>query len=346
MEQQIAFCTAEDGVRIAYATYDAAAGPPLFVLPDIVGQEALWEHPEGRMLLEELARGRRLITYDARFTGASEHRGDNTSLACWVRDIDAVVRHLALERVALFSLGGISSPLILMYAKEHPDRVSAMAMWGAMYKKPRASDADIETFSRMWKWNARALSTIYFPNGPLETQKWFSRAIARAQFHETFGEIMRQEWDMTPSLPQVATPALILHRTHVKSADPAWSRDAARLLPHARLALFAGDADHPVQDHAQYMDTLLAFFDEHARPSPAQSSRAVNASAVLTDRETEVLCLLAGGRTAREIAHALGISPSTAQRHIANIYATIGARGRVDAATYALARGLVSPRVD
>jgi DNA-binding CsgD family transcriptional regulator len=57
-----------------------------------------------------------------------------------------------------------------------------------------------------------------------------------------------------------------------------------------------------------------------------------------------VLSLLAGGRTGREIAEALGISLSTAQRHIANIYGKIGARGRVDAAAYALARGLVTPR--
>ena len=245
MEQQISFCTTEDGVRIAYATY-GGDGPTLFVLPDIVGQESVWKHPDGRALLQDLARGRRLITYDARFTGASERGGEHTSLDCWVRDIVAVVDHLALERVSLFSLGGITSPLILLYAAAHPKRVSAMAMWGAMYRKPRAKAADIETFSRMWSWNAPALATIYFPNGPLEMQHWFSRVIARTQFHETFGQIMAQEWDMSDVLPMVTTPTLILQREQVKSADPNWSREAARLMPHARLALLEGDADHPL----------------------------------------------------------------------------------------------------
>ena len=68
------------------------------------------------------------------------------------------------------------------------------------------------------------------------------------------------------------------------------------------------------------------------------------ARAALTTRETEVLSLLAGGRTGKEIAAELGVGLSTVQRHIANIYTKIGARGRVDAAAYALERGLARPR--
>ncbi len=341
MDQQIAFCTAEDGVRIAYATY-GGDGPPLFVLPDIVGQVALWNHPDGRALLEALARRRCLITYDARFTGASERAGEHSSLACWVRDIAAVVDHLRLDRVSMFSLGGITSPLVLMYAAANPDRVAAMALWGVMFRKPQATSEQIEFFSRGWSWNARALATVYFPNGPLETQKWFSRTIAHAQFHDTFGEIMSQQWDLSETLTRTTTPALILQRAKVKASNPEWSRDAARLLPNARLLQLEGDADHPIHDHLDYVDALNAFLDEHApaRTQPAAGSNAPS----LTDRESEVLSLLAGGRTGREIAEALGISLSTAQRHIANIYGKIGARGRVDAAAYALARGLVTPR--
>jgi DNA-binding CsgD family transcriptional regulator len=35
----------------------------------------------------------------------------------------------------------------------------------------------------------------------------------------------------------------------------------------------------------------------------------------------------------------------TVQRHIANIYSKIGARGRADATAYAIRRGLSSPRL-
>jgi DNA-binding CsgD family transcriptional regulator len=62
----------------------------------------------------------------------------------------------------------------------------------------------------------------------------------------------------------------------------------------------------------------------------------------VTRRESEVLRLLAAGHTNKEIASELSLSVATVERHIANIYAKIGARGRADATTYAIARGLVS----
>jgi adenylate cyclase len=69
-------------------------------------------------------------------------------------------------------------------------------------------------------------------------------------------------------------------------------------------------------------------------------------SVSLTARETEVLGLLASGRSGKEIATELSVSLSTVQRHIANIYAKIGVRGRVEAAAYAIERRLVRPRND
>ncbi len=63
----------------------------------------------------------------------------------------------------------------------------------------------------------------------------------------------------------------------------------------------------------------------------------------LTTREAEVLRLLAGGKTNKEIAEELVLSVSTVERHVANIYAKIGARGRVEATVYALRRGISEP---
>jgi DNA-binding NarL/FixJ family response regulator len=61
----------------------------------------------------------------------------------------------------------------------------------------------------------------------------------------------------------------------------------------------------------------------------------------LTSREIEVLQLIASGRTSKDIATELVLSVATVQRHVANIYTKIGARGRADAAAYALRRGLL-----
>ena len=96
----------------------------------------------------------------------------------------------------------------------------------------------------------------------------------------------------------------------------------------------------------------LKGFDEPVRLhrvewSESQAGRppvSKEAASTLTARETEVLSLLAGGYSGKEIAVELTLSLSTVQRHIANIYAKIGARGRVEAAAYAIERGLVRPR--
>jgi DNA-binding CsgD family transcriptional regulator len=61
----------------------------------------------------------------------------------------------------------------------------------------------------------------------------------------------------------------------------------------------------------------------------------------LTQRELEVLQAIAAGKSNREIAQELVLSVRTVERHITNIYTKISARGRADATSYALSRGLV-----
>jgi DNA-binding NarL/FixJ family response regulator len=55
----------------------------------------------------------------------------------------------------------------------------------------------------------------------------------------------------------------------------------------------------------------------------------------LTDREREILVLLAAGRSNPQIAEALFISPKTASVHVSNILAKLGVDGRVEAAAVA-----------
>ncbi len=58
----------------------------------------------------------------------------------------------------------------------------------------------------------------------------------------------------------------------------------------------------------------------------------------LTERQWEVLQLLAQGKTNREIAQALVLSERTVQRHIADIYSKIGARNRSEATAFAMSQ--------
>jgi DNA-binding CsgD family transcriptional regulator len=82
-----------------------------------------------------------------------------------------------------------------------------------------------------------------------------------------------------------------------------------------------------------------------APPTPAAAPAAGTPSAAaqllgLTPREAEVLALVAAGRSNREIAQALFISPKTVGVHVSNLLAKLGAAGRVEAAAIAHRLGL------
>jgi HD-GYP domain-containing protein (c-di-GMP phosphodiesterase class II) len=73
----------------------------------------------------------------------------------------------------------------------------------------------------------------------------------------------------------------------------------------------------------------------------APDRRRMSWPAGLTDREVDVLRLLAGGSTNREIAAELVISPRTAEHHVQHIYTKIGGSTRAAAALFAMEHGLV-----
>jgi DNA-binding CsgD family transcriptional regulator len=63
----------------------------------------------------------------------------------------------------------------------------------------------------------------------------------------------------------------------------------------------------------------------------------------LSRREAQVLSVLAAGKTNRELASELGISPKTVARHLSNIFAKIGVSSRAAAAVFAVEHGLTRP---
>jgi ATP/maltotriose-dependent transcriptional regulator MalT len=61
----------------------------------------------------------------------------------------------------------------------------------------------------------------------------------------------------------------------------------------------------------------------------------------LTDRECEVLRLVASGMTNRDVATALTVSPHTVGRHVQNIFTKLGVSSRAAATAYAYEHGIV-----
>lgn len=70
--------------------------------------------------------------------------------------------------------------------------------------------------------------------------------------------------------------------------------------------------------------------------------RAPESPEALTERETDVLRLLAEGKANKEIAQALGIGEKTVKTHVSNILAKLGVQSRTQAALHAARIGMVS----
>jgi DNA-binding CsgD family transcriptional regulator len=84
----------------------------------------------------------------------------------------------------------------------------------------------------------------------------------------------------------------------------------------------------------------LALVPSASGAAPAADAPTPAEQLGLTQREAEVLALLAAGRSNRQIAQELFISPKTAGVHVSNILAKLGVAGRVEAAAIAHRLGL------
>lgn len=344
MEPQIEYARTSDGVRIATMAF--GAGPPL-----LTSSTPPWSHvemetriPAVGAFLRALAERHRVIRYDCRGTGLSDRKPLDFSLDAQVRDMEAVADYYGLDRFAIYgSIGG--GPASIAYAARHPERVSHLILWGVI-----ANSAFYAKFLRpfgavlreQWEQFIDTFANLAFGWADSDTGEQYARLTREAITQEGMLRLVEQmeTTDVSVEARSVTVPTMVMVRREVKFGLVEESRALAGLIPGARLLLLDGGAPAPfLGDVAAVVDAFFEFLATEREPrTPPRAP-----SAPLTGRETEVLRLLAGGSTSKEIAAKLSISVSTAQRHIANIYAKVGARGRVEAAAYAFAQGLLSP---
>jgi DNA-binding NarL/FixJ family response regulator len=109
--------------------------------------------------------------------------------------------------------------------------------------------------------------------------------------------------------------------------------------PH-REAWSPSDAAHTLQEEVRggRLDAVAAGAVVEAAGLPRRRTAWPND---LTDREVDVLRVLARGLSNREIADALVLSPRTVQHHLASVYDKIDLHTRAGAAVFAIENGLV-----
>ena len=111
-------------------------------------------------------------------------------------------------------------------------------------------------------------------------------------------------------------------------------------------AVAAGDATISPRITKKMLDMFAPQLPDENAGADAAGAGATSADAValasLTERETEVLKLIAHGMTNQELADKLFISMTTVKTHVGNILNKLGARDRVQAVIFAYENGLVN----
>ncbi|MFE2553326.1 response regulator [Streptomyces sp. NPDC059355] len=120
-------------------------------------------------------------------------------------------------------------------------------------------------------------------------------------------------------------------------------RSGPTLLIEGVRAAMAGDALISPQITVRLLRRLAPPPPSSSLPSAARPQAEARAADPLTDREREIVRLIARGHTNARIAAQLFISPGTAKTHVANIQTKLKTANRVGIAAWAWKTGLATP---
>lgn len=339
------YARSADGTSIAWTRL--GSGPPLVVVPPVPFSNVTgdWAVPLLRSAYEGLARSCELILYDGRGTGTSQRTVSDVSIEAQAADLVAVLDDAGVERAAALALYLASAPAVRV-AAERPERLSHLVLFGAIVDGAEAlarpgTDALIGLIDSDWALFSRTAALDWMGWRAAGSGELVARSFETATTPDIAGRALDsyRTADLRDLLRRVRAPSLVLHRREGRQVSLEQSSALAALLPQGRLHVLEGESATLFFDDPEGTVATIADFvaPGHVRPLGGGPSEA---AAGLTGREREVLCLIARGGSNAEIAHELGLSIHTIERHAANVYRKIQARGRADATAWALRHGL------
>jgi pimeloyl-ACP methyl ester carboxylesterase len=278
-------------VNIAYQVM--GDGPlDLVVVPGFISHlENDWDEPRSAHFLERLASFSRLIRFDKRGTGLSDRPGGLPDLETRMDDVRAVIDAVGSERSALFgySEGG---PMCCLFAATHPDRTTALVLYGTYAAKLDPDDA--YPWAVTWEqrqayadqvereWGDESELGNMAPNADAALTAWW-RTRARASASPGAARaliLMNSRIDVRRVLPTIRVPTLVLHRRGDRDSRPEEGRYIAEHIPGARFVELAGEDHIPWIDADQIVDEVEEFLTGVRRgPEPDR----VLATVLLTD---------------------------------------------------------------
>jgi pimeloyl-ACP methyl ester carboxylesterase len=302
-----------------------------------------WRSPVVQPFLLELGKGRTLLRYDPRGCGLSDRNVEDLSLETWVADLEAVVEAAGIERFPLFahSQGGAIG---IAYAARHPDRVSHLVLlggWARSVMKRDLTPSQMEEMRMLVKlagigWGRenpayrQVFTSLLIPDSSPEQAESYNELermctspTCAARIFSSVGKL-----DVMELAPLVKCPTLVLHARGDASVPFEEGRLIAGVIPNSRFVLLEG-RNHILLPHEpawqQFFAELRAFLPAN-RPG-----EALRACSGLSEREGEVLHLIARGLDNAQIAARLELAEKTVRNHITHIFEKMQVESRAQA---------------
>ena len=260
-----------------------------------------WENAQFRSGYEELAQHFLVVRYDKRGTGLSDRSVSDFSIDTRLLDLEAVVDHLKLRKIALWGLSE-GGPVAIAYAARHPRRVSRLVLYGTFARmnptpeRQETIDALAALVRAEWGLGSRTLSELFMPGGSPEEVQGFVKLQQEGATSADAAAMLKAnvETDVFDRLSRVKAPTLVLHVKGDLVIPFELGRELAGSIGNARLMPIEGDR-HALDEETrlQVRQAMLDFLleDEHEKEQEEPSAPAVTAPAgpltiLFTDMES------------------------------------------------------------
>jgi pimeloyl-ACP methyl ester carboxylesterase/DNA-binding CsgD family transcriptional regulator len=241
----------------------------------------------------------------------------------------------AVESEPLDLVGvSLGAAVAVRWAAQHPNRVRRLVLYGGWVRgaeltSPAVREHVLGLVATEWGLGSDVLTDIFAPDADRETRRTFGRYQRESTSAGRARDMLATcyEADLTPVLPQVRAPTLVVHRDRDRAAPLSQGRALAEGIPGARLTVLPGRSHLPFVGDADALSRAIRAF-LGLRPSRRP------AAPTLTPRQREVAALIAEGLTNREIAARLVLTERSVESHVDRIRIRLGVRSRTQVAVW------------
>ena len=292
-----------------------------------------------------LSEGFTLVRYDRLGVGLSDREVEpaDFTLDAEVGCLRALLDRLAVDRATLVggSSGGCTA---IAFAARHPERVERLVLYGAYARGAAVASAAVRAavlaaVRSHWGLGSRLLAQIFLGDEAQAGQERFARLQRDSADAETAARLLEFVYsvDVSADVPRIEVPAMVVHRRSDRAVPYALGRRLAVALPDATFVPLAGSAHLPwYEDPDAVVRACRSGLGEPVRIGAGHGELDP-----LSERERQVLALVARGLTDQEIAEQLVISRHTVHRHVANVRQKLGSTSRSAAVAEAARLGLL-----